>query len=140
MSACKIASPRPPVEADVLEAVKKYLDQQGIRWRRLHCGTVKRGKYWMTLCPTGTPDIVLSIPAGRIAVNPWTRVREKGVLFARIAWIETKEPHQGSLSTEQRQFQREAQAGGELYWVVRSMADLRYYLPPVGELDFGGQR
>jgi hypothetical protein len=131
---------RPEIETDVLGRTKKYLTEQRIRWIRIHCGVVFRGRCAMHLAPKGTPDLVVSIPPGRRCMNPWTRQQETLYPVARIGWIETKEEAEGRLSKEQRAFQTAAQEAGEMYWVVRSLADVRWALPPVGELDFGGGR
>lgn len=140
---CNIAHPvfgnrpkRPDLETAILTRVRDYLTEQGIRHVRIHCGVVFRGPHAMHLAPKGTPDLVLEIPAGRRVVNPSTQTYDRLSTSARIAWVETK-TMDGRLSKEQKQFQRSAWKAKALYWIVRSRDEMRFWLPPVGELDFG---
>lgn len=128
---------KPPlVERNILDSTKSYLAWEGFHSIRIHCGRCMRGKYWLNLAAEGTPDLMVTIPAGRPIVNPWTEEPEVSANFARIAWIETKHPGRGKQSPAQKDFQRQCQEDGSLYYLIRDVERLRYYLPPKAELDF----
>lgn len=60
--------------ADITRPIVDALKQMGWMAIRLNSGTAKKGKYFIKLCPAGTPDIV-AFKAGE-----------------PVTWVETKAP------------------------------------------------
>jgi len=97
-----------------------------------HKGIVRTAEQWIDLAPTGTPDMLLMIPAGRPVHDIWSG-ETAATTYARIAWIETKSSS-GRLSREQREFQDLCRKQNALWWLVSSPEDLRLYIPPKAHL------
>ena len=122
-----IAPAKPRREADVKKVVIDWLTLHNYRFWRMNSGAIFTGKRLIQLHPPGTPD-VLVIYRGLICDS----YREDDAVYGHcILWLEIKRPlgpkggtGGSEQSPEQVQFQREAEAAGERYAIIRSMDDL----------------
>jgi hypothetical protein len=132
-------------EAEVSKVCRDWLTLNHFRWFRMNSGVIPMGsgpnKRMIRLCPPGTPDVLILLPIVARFTEPEPGATGIDVSGGAV-WLEFKRPLgvKGGASgreqtDDQRQFQRDAEAAGERYVVIRSLDDLVAALHPVSCRD-----
>lgn len=104
-------------ESGVLRACLDLLAAERIWVERRNTGAFKDGKRFVRFGRPGTPDIQALMKAHYCSNGQ----------FHRVIWIECKAPN-GRQTRAQMEFQREAEADGHKYLLIRDVAELKNWL------------
>ena len=91
-------------------------------------GMVRINEQWLPLAEGGTLDVQITIPKNR---KHWDPLEGEIVSYpiARAGFIETK-AGKNKLSDDQAKFKRARETEGAVCYVVRSIDDIRRFVPP----------
>lgn len=114
-------------ESDLMRQIYDYLRLEmkmgRLTWDRQNSGNILAlygdKKRRIRLCREGTADLIVKKGYRVITIDP----REEDFLYCRVIYLEVKGPD-GEQTNEQKQFQREEEAQGAEYYVVRSLEEV----------------
>lgn len=111
-------------ESELLSGVLElfeYLQNQGkLVFMRLNSGSVivpgKNKNYHIKLAPEGTADVLV--------IQKWVPIGAPNKVEILVYFIETKAPDGGKQSPAQVEFQKQVEAQGAIYILVRNLQDV----------------
>ena len=112
-------------EAEVKKAIQDYLKAKGYMVFRMNAGAMfasyKGRTRKIQMNPAGTADLLV-LTKEKLAYRTWNDV----VFFEynKVIWIEVKASHSGTMSKEQRLFQKMVKDEGHVYILARSVEDV----------------
>jgi hypothetical protein len=116
----------PTPESYVLKAVMEYLAFKRIWHCRMNTGAVKTGNRFIRYGTPGMADI-LATPKLTCYYATGMEMKNCGAQYPVMLWLECKAP-KGKQSPAQLAFQREVEAQGHFYLLVRSIDDVEDWL------------